>query len=242
MTVLLAMVTSASWYWPFGGDDDEQEPKRLSELLEPATLLIDEASDLASDGKVSESVEKYRKALAELDRIEDENPERAKTMEFASLRNKRAYVNAAIDSMLLSQVKQNALAVAVSDTTELEKRLAFEKSGKYSQAKEAATQALARGDLAKAEAAVKAMLATNPAGAAALNLKAAIELERGDRQAAERTLNESIVKNPKSYQAYYNLAEIKLGEEGGKNAANRLYRAGRDQGGPVDLELEEALK
>ena len=71
--------------------------------MEPATELIDEASDLAADGKIDESVEKYRKALDEIDRIERENPERAKSTEFATLRNKRAYVNAAIDSMLLSQ-------------------------------------------------------------------------------------------------------------------------------------------
>ena len=118
----------ASWYWPFGSDEGpEESPRRISELMEPATKLIDEASDFAADGKVDESVESYRKALMELDRIERENPERAKGSEFATLRNKRAYVNAAIDSMLLGQVKRNAKAVAVSDTTELERKLAVER-------------------------------------------------------------------------------------------------------------------
>lgn len=121
----------ASWYWPFGSDEGpEESPRRISELMEPATKLIDEASDFASDGKVDESVEAYRKALMELDRIERENPERAKGSEFATLRNKRAYVNAAIDSMLLGQVKRNAKAVAVSDTTELERKLAEERGEK----------------------------------------------------------------------------------------------------------------
>ena len=120
----------ASWYWPFGSDEGpEESPRRISELMEPATKLIDEASDFAADGKVDESVESYRKALMELDRIERENPERAKGSEFATLRNKRAYVNAAIDSMLLGQVKRNARAVAVSDTTELERKLAEERGG-----------------------------------------------------------------------------------------------------------------
>ena len=126
--LVLAGGVQASWYWPFGSDEGpEESPRRISELMEPATKLIDEASDFASDGKVDESVEAYRKALMELDRIERENPERAKGSEFATLRNKRAYVNAAIDSMLLSQVKQNARAVAVSDTTELERKLAEER-------------------------------------------------------------------------------------------------------------------
>lgn len=129
---LFALTTAveASWYWPFGSNDDEPDKVRLSTLIEPASELIDEASDLAADGKVQESVEKYRKALEELDRIELENPERAKSQEFATVRNKRAYVNAAIDAMLLSQVRNNAKAVAVSDTTELEKKLAAERKAK----------------------------------------------------------------------------------------------------------------
>ena len=127
-TLALACGVQASWYWPFGSDDESADEPRISELMEPATELIDEASDLAADGKIDESVEKYRKALNELDRIEMENPERSKGSEFATLRNKRAYVNAAIDSMLLSQVQQNAKVVAVSDTTELEKRLAEERA------------------------------------------------------------------------------------------------------------------
>ena len=129
--LVLAGGARASWYWPFGSDAGlEESPRRISELMEPATKLIDDASDLAADGKVDESVEAYRKALMELDRIERENPERAKSSEFATLRNKRAYVNAAIDSMLLGQVKRNAKAVAVSDTTELERKLAEERGEK----------------------------------------------------------------------------------------------------------------
>ena len=120
----------ASWYWPFDSDGVDTSAPRISELMETASELIDEASDLAADGKIDESVEKYRKALDELDRIERENPERAKSTEFATLRNKRAYVNAAIDSMLLGQVKRNAKVVAVSDTTELERKLAEERGEK----------------------------------------------------------------------------------------------------------------
>ena len=92
--------------------------------MEDATAAIDDAADCAADGKISEAIEKYRKALDELDKVERENPERAATVEFASVRNKRAYVNAAIDSLLMAQARENAKAVAVTDTTELEKRFA----------------------------------------------------------------------------------------------------------------------
>ena len=135
LTILVSVSLSAgaafgSWWWPFGGDD-EPEPPRLSELLEKASLLIDDASDLAAEGKTAESVKKYREALVELDRVEGENPERAATPEFASLRNKRAYVKAAIDSMLLDEARDNVKAVSVTDTTELEKKfLALQASRK----------------------------------------------------------------------------------------------------------------
>lgn len=115
----------ASWYWPFGEDEEAQEaPKRLSDLMEPASIAIDEAADLVADGKANEAVAAYRKALQILDQIEYENPDRAATPEFASLRNKRAYVSAAIDSILLQQARDNAKAVAITDTTELERRFA----------------------------------------------------------------------------------------------------------------------
>lgn len=127
-------MSGASWYWPFDwpsrAEDSAADAPRLSELLEPASELIDEASDLAAEGKTQEAIEKYRKSLEELNRIEMENPERVKTQEMATLKNKRAYVNAAIDSLLLDQVRSNARAVAVSDTTELEKKLAEEKAAK----------------------------------------------------------------------------------------------------------------
>ena len=129
VSLALACSVRASWYWPFGSDDDEKDSPRLSEIMEKASTMIDEASDLAADGKSQDAIAKYREVLAELDRIEAENPERAKTPEFATLRNKRAYVSAAIDAMVMTQARQNAKSVAVSDTTELERKLAEEKRG-----------------------------------------------------------------------------------------------------------------
>lgn len=128
--LLAAANAFASWYWPFGDDDEKDKPPRLSTLMEPASLLIDDASDLAMDGKIDEAIEKYREALAALDKVERDNPERAESPEFATLRNKRAYVNAAMDSIILAQARQNAKAVAVSDTTELEKKFAEEKAAR----------------------------------------------------------------------------------------------------------------
>lgn len=188
----------ASWYWPFDSSESEggREP-RLSELMEPASVLIDEASDLASEGRLDEAVEKYRQSLAELDRIERENPERVQKPEFATVRNKRAYVNAAIDSMLLSQVKANAKAVAVSDTTELERRLAAERAGKA----EAAGRAEAAG---KAKAAPSASLAAAPKAAgpgpsprpSTPREQAMAAIAAGDYATAERVVGEMLAARP----------------------------------------------
>lgn len=283
--VVLAGSVQASWYWPFGSDADDERPLRISELMEPASVLIDEAADLAADGKVNESVEKYRKALEELDRIERENPDRAKSTEFATLRNKRAYVNAAIDSMLLGQVKANARAVAVSDTTDLEKKLAAEKAAKdQPKAPEAeaekptkpetvqkpkaeekservekevaasaavqpasnrdrAMAAIAQGDYATAASLIDVMLREKPNGAVALNLRAVMEAKQGDFKAAEATLDQAIMSNPRNHFAYYNMANLMLQvNPDGKRIAKRYYDTGRDVGGPVDQRLEAALK
>ena len=271
-TLVLAYGVQASWYWPFGSDDESGNEPRISELMEPATELIDEASDLAADGKIDESVEKYRKALDEIDRIERENPERAKSTEFATLRNKRAYVNAAIDSMLLSQVQQNAKVVAVSDTTELEKRLAEERGekkvkveGEGEQRKKASTvhlesspsplpakpltkrdQAIAdiaNGDYAAAELIIREMLESKPNGAMALNLKASLEMKQGKFAEAERTLDQAVSSNPRDPSAYYNLALLLLQKDAGnKSSAKRYYETGRAMGGAEDPQLEALLK
>ncbi len=273
----------AAWYWPFGEDEDEKKEPRVSELMEPASLLIDEASDFVEEGKIPEAVDAYKRALAELDRIEFENAERAKSASFATLRNKRAYVNAAIDSLHLKEAKANARAVAVTDTTELEKKFAKKKGlalpeesqpevkevPKVAQPKVVTPKAKPaekkaqpnkpldrRGKLMLAAQDIKAkdfsaalltitgLLEERPNDAAALNLRAALEMEQGEFKKAERTLDQSIQSNPRSYYAYYNMARLFLQSRGGegKASAKRYYETGRSFGGPVDAGLEAALK
>lgn len=261
----------------------------------PATELIDEASDLAEAGKIQESVEKYRAALQTLDEIEANNPERAKTQEFSTVRNKRAYVNAAIDSLLLSQAKQNARAVAVSDTTDLEKKLAEERAARRGEKPKAKTETKAKsnaeaeakemseskaepkadatvdakvakpvqkeagarpaagkdrvvydivhGDYDDAEAVIAEMLVAKPNDAVALNLKSAAEMSRGNLKAAETSLDQAIMSNPRDYHAYYNMALLLLkADPTNKTSAKRYYETGRAVGGPASSELEALVK
>ncbi len=279
--LVVAQGVQAAW-WPFGSDEDEKP--RLSTLMEPASLMIDAASDYADEGKVDEAVAEYRKALAELDRVEAENPERAATSEFATVRNKRAYVSAAIDSLLMDQARRNAKSVAVSDTRELEAKLAAEKAGSAPAPKnlkpgesprvhETATRQakmdalhkilaanpkdrrariglamedLRAGEYDSAQLMINELLQEKPNDAAALNLRAALEMEKGENAAAEKTLTQAIQSNPRSYYAYYNMARLFLktrkGAEG-RDSARRYYETGRDYAnGPVDKKLEGEVK
>jgi tetratricopeptide (TPR) repeat protein len=269
----LAFTAQASWYWPFGSDDvdEKKKPPRLSELMEPASLLIDEASDLAADGKTTDAVDKYREALKELDRIERENPERVKAPEFSTVRNKRAYVSAAIDTLLMTEARYNAKAVSVSDTTELEKKLAAERNPQKTPEKNIKNAVVAEkpaeekvvdvkpkkpltksqqvlADIAKrdfnaATLLIKEMLVEKPNDAAALNLRAIKEAAEGDLKAAERTLDQAIQSNPRNHYAYYNMATLMLQiSAANKDVARRYYETGRAVGGPVDANIERALK
>ena len=278
LVLVLCAEVEASWYWPFSSDE-EPKPPRVSELMEPASVMIDEAYDLADEGKTSEAVEKYREALAELDRVEAENPDRVKEPEFNTLKNKRATVRAAIDSLLLSEAQDNARTIAISDTTELQKKYDA-KHGKAPKPEEtAATPApeeakpetteapdasakpeltvvlqrpkskmaialedLAKRDFAAVELTVKEILDERPNDAAALNLKAAAEMAQGDAKAAEKTLDQAIMSNPRGYHAYYNMARLMASLKGNMSGAKRYYEAGRSLGGPVDAKLEELLK
>ena len=241
---LLAASAPASWCWPFGEDEPEADSAkrpRLSELMEPASVLIDEATDLAEDGKSTEAVAKYREALKALDAIEVENADLANKPEYATLRNKRAYVNATIDSLLLMQVKSNARAVAVSDTTALERKLAEEKAKNSPRAR--AMRDLAAGDYDAADLVITGMLAEKPDDAAALNLRAVLETQRGNYKGAEAALDRAISVHPRSYHAYYNMARLILKAQANNRAgARRYYEAGRNVGGPRDERLEARVR
>lgn len=208
----VSTAAQASWYWPFGTDDDskKKDQPRLSELMEQASIAIDNASDLASEGKVEEAVAEYRRALAELDRVERDNPERAATPEFATVRNKRAIVNASIDSLYLAQARENARAVAVTDTTELEKRFAerrFQRIAKSNGEKNTAKP--------KLESQLDAYMVEER------KRNEAVEQE-ASRIKTERTINELLEKDPKSRKARLLLANEMINAGDAEGAIAKL--------------------
>lgn len=168
---LVAMPARAAWYWPFGGDEDSEKRPRLHRLLENANDLIEQAEDAAIDGDSERALELYNSALTNLVDIAEKNPDRAEKPEFAPLRNKIAATTAAMDSIRFAQVNQNIRAVAVTDTTELQKKYDEEQAKKKKKKDgEDGTEKIAKtADDEKKEsedAAVAAPVAAKPASAA----------------------------------------------------------------------------
>ena len=209
---------SGAWYWPFSSDDEK--PPRVSELMEDASIMIDEAYDLAADGKTSEAVEKFRAALAELDRVEFENPDRVKEPEFNTLKNKRATVTAAIDSLLLDEVQNNAKAISVTDTTELQKKYDAKMAAKKGGAPDAPPEEVS-------EERPKTRPVEEPAPSAAdvprSNLeKAMAALKAKDYDTVERTVSEMLSENAKDSVALNLLAAAEIAKGDAKSAEKTL--------------------
>jgi len=122
---LVSAFSANAWSW-FGlapyDEADTNRPPRIHRLLEKANDLIELAEDEAINGEGDKALELYREALKELDRVEQENPKRAETAEFAPLRNKRATCTAAIESIRFAQINDNLRAITVSDSAELRKK------------------------------------------------------------------------------------------------------------------------
>ena len=222
LALFASLPLPASWYWPFGDSDDD--PPRLSELVRESSKLIGEASDLAADGKVTEAVEKYRAALAELDRVERENPELSEKVAGGTIKTKRAYIEAAIDSLLMSQVRENARPVAVSETSGLEKRLAEERQPKVEKTP-APTTAPAP---AKTPNAPKTQRSTKAASAKSAPLSPVDEivraLDESDYELAELLIDAELKEKPNDATLLI-LRAAKESAEGDVRAAERSLDA-----------------
>lgn len=242
-SALSSLPSQAAWYWPFGYDEDSTNaPPRLHRLLEKANDYIELAEDASYDGDGDKAVENYRLALAELDRVERENPDRAETSEFAPLRNRRAACNAAIDAIRFAQIDANERAVAVSNTAELQKKwerkhgIGLTNADRYGDALEKVKTR----KYSEAEALLAEILKSDPENLDALLLRAAAQSGSGDSAAARKTLESAAKAHPKSYLPRYNLAHLLL-RTGDPAAARKSYEAGRAAGGPRNVAIEGLL-
>ena len=269
MAFVFASAAHAAWYWPFD-PDDEKKPPRLHRLLEKANDYIDLAEEESLNGNGDKAIENYRLALAELDRVERENPDRAETPEFAPLRTKRATCQSAIDAIRFAQVNENTRAVSVTDTRELQKKWnkkhgivtpeeAAEEKRKKEEAEKAAAKANApdpefqaayaaaiadmrKKDYPAATQKLDALEKKKPDNLNLLLVRAALQVCQGQDFAARRTLERAARVHPKSYLPLYNLANLSLKIDDDVDAARRHYEKGRALGGPKNEALEKRLE
>lgn len=105
----------------------DKKPEKVSSLLKKSNATMNEAQDAYLDGDAKKAVKLYRQALQEMTDVELQHPDRAGSAEFAPLRFRKALCETEIDRIMLEEVTANARSVAVTDTTELEKKRAERK-------------------------------------------------------------------------------------------------------------------
>ncbi len=108
-------------------DESDKKPEKVSSLLKKSNATMNEAQDAYIDGDIKKAVKLYRRALQEMIEVEERHPTRANSAEFAPLRFRKALCETEIDRIMLEEVTANARSVAVTDTTELEKKRAERK-------------------------------------------------------------------------------------------------------------------
>lgn len=240
---------NASWYWPFGDDEaNTNKPPRLHKLLEKANDLIELGEEESLNGEGEKAIDYYAQALDELARVARENPERAQTSEFAPLRNKQATCQAAIESIRFAQVNANAKAVAISDTTELQKKwnakhgIKNPEDEKPKKEKPAVKEAPAPGPTKPAEKPAEVKIdPTSPEGL----------MRSGDFASADRLLEKMLVDKPSDLRLLLLRAAAQSGLKSFYAARRTLEKAMRAHPKSyypyynmvyVALELKESVK
>ena len=141
-TVLAFLVATCVCVTPVASwaKDKEKKPK-VSELLKDANEFMSQAQTAYIDGQSKQAIELYRKALAEIARVEQENEKQVASSEFAPVRFRKALCETEIDRIMLEDVSANARTVAVTDTSALEiKRAERKKAAETNNVPEAAVK------------------------------------------------------------------------------------------------------
>jgi len=127
MVLLVAVCVGTSPISSYAKDGDKGKTTKVSELLKDANEFMSQAQTAYIDGKAREAIDLYRKALAEIARVERENEKRLASSEFAPVRFRKALCETEIDRIMLEEVNATARTVAVTDTSALELKRAERK-------------------------------------------------------------------------------------------------------------------
>ena len=124
-TVMVALVAACVCVTPVETWAKDKEKKlKVSELLKDANEFMSQAQGAYIDGESKQAIELYRKALAEIARVEQAHEKQVASAEFAPVRFRKALCETEIDRIMLEDVSANARTVAVTDTSALEAKRA----------------------------------------------------------------------------------------------------------------------
>lgn len=132
MLVLMALVACLAGpvaAWPFGDSEEEQAAEvatRVAEALREPNRLIVQAQEATQKGDVEEAIRLFRRAQTLIEQTEAS--EDTSGPAWSSLRMKKFLCLSALDALALERAEVLDVRQAVTDTSELERRLAEERA------------------------------------------------------------------------------------------------------------------
>lgn len=125
---LLALTTPAYALWPFSKSEEELQAEaadRVSKLLRKPKQTMVKAQHAIEENDLEGAIKLYRQAIAEFEEIE--HSEDTSGSIFSDLRFKKFQCTSMLDGLILKRSEVMDVRRAISDTSELEARLAKER-------------------------------------------------------------------------------------------------------------------
>ena len=135
LTVALPVPLQAGLFGESEAEKEAKVAKHVADLLREPNRLIAQAQTVAEAGDTEEAIRLFRQAQTRLEEIEAE--EDTNTPAFASLRLKKFHCISSLDALALKRAEVQDNRQAVTDTDDLEARLAEERKALADKAAEA---------------------------------------------------------------------------------------------------------
>lgn len=129
LVTLLAMATPAYAFWPFSKSEEEiqaEAANHVAKLLREPKQTIAKAQIAIEDDDLEGAIKLYREAIAQFEEIE--RTEDTSGAVFSDLRFKKFHCISMLDALILKRSEVMDARQTISDTTELEARLAQERA------------------------------------------------------------------------------------------------------------------
>lgn len=129
LVALLAIATPAHAIWPFSKSEEELQAEaanHVAELLREPKRIIAKAQIAVEDNDLDKAIKYYREAIEAFAKIEATEDTRGAV--FSELRFKKVHCISMLDALTLKRAEVMDARQAVSDTSDLEARLAQERA------------------------------------------------------------------------------------------------------------------